>query len=439
MLGVTLDEEELLTACKNRDNIYIYGAGRNGDSAYRFLKARGISVKGFIVSRMQENPACLFGKDVMVVDDFKEDEDSLIIVLVPSNDQAYREIYDTLVGCKIHQVYFVPRELLRLITAEGLLWKNREVFNIGEYCLGEDVPVEAEYGILVQKGADGEEYHWRFPIRMAREQAVNSVDEIFACQSAKEEFEGLYGKYNIFLTAKTGCAGGTENYAVYMACSHVDQQIRERKLPAWVVPIQVGAFFTDADICKVKDCMGENISERNGNYSECTAVYWMWKNAPRVDYIGLCHYRRLFALSNEEIKGIAAQGVDVLLTSPSFVMETVETFFSALVPKSDMQVMMGAIRRVCPEYLFSAEHFLTGRFYPPCNLFVMRYEIFKEYGAFVFAVTFEIERVYDEAGIYRKDRYMGFIMECLLGIFVMKHKDRLKVAYTDMKFDSVRK
>ena len=64
----------------------------------------------------------------------------------------------------------------------------------------------------------------------------------------------------------------------------------------------------------------------------------------------------------------------------------------------------------------------------------MKYDIFQEYGEFAFSVAFEIERFYDEMGYYRKDRYMGFIMECLLGIFMIKNKNRLKIAYVDMKF-----
>lgn len=160
----------------------------------------------------------------------------------------------------------------------------------------------------------------------------------------------------------------------------------------------------------------------------------MWKNAPRTDYIGLCHYRRHFAIEENAISELAVFDIDVLLTSPSFIAETVETFFSTLIPSSDIKVMVEAIKRVCPEYLPATERFLKGRFYPPCNIFVMKYDIFQEYGEFAFSVAFEIERFYDEMGYYRKDRYMGFIMECLLGIFMIKNKNRLKIAYVDMKF-----
>lgn len=429
-------EEELITACRSKENIYIYGAGKNGEFIYRFLEARGIKVKEFLVSQMPGNPVCLFGKRVKAIADFKEIGDSLIIVPVPGNSKAYKEICDILVERQVHNVYFVPKGLLQLICIEGHLYKNREFFNRGKYHFGENIPVEAEYEILVMKGADGGEYHWRFPIYMIREQTVDSVEELFAGQSVLEEFEEMYGKYYIFPIAGEKHLIEEKSCAVYMARSHVDRQTAIKEIPLWIIPIQVGAALTVSNICEVKDNTGENISERNGNYSECTAIYWMWKNAPKVDYIGLCHYRRHFALKGNEIYDLMVLDMDVLLTSPSFVAETVETFFSTLIPLSDIKVMVDVIKRVCPEYLSATEKFLKGRFYPPCNIFLMKYDVFQEYGEFAFSVTFEIERFYDELGYYRKDRYMGFIMECLLGIFMVKNKERLRIAYADMKFYS---
>lgn len=427
-------EEEFIEVCKSCKDIYIYGAGKNGEAIYRYLREREIQIKGFLVSNMVGNPDYLFGKKVSAVADFKEARCSLIVVPVSSKGKAYKEICDTLVDYQIHNVYFIPLLLLQLICMEGDLRKNREFFNNGKYHFGEKIPVEAEYGILVMKGAGDKEYHWRFPIFMTRKQTVGSVQELFAVQSALDEFEEMYGKYHIFPADELRDSVQRGTYAIYMARSHVDKQIVVKDFPFWIIPIQVGAALTEADICELKDNTGENISEKNGNYSECTAIYWIWKNAPRTDYIGLCHYRRHFVLEENAIGGLAALDIDVLLTSPSFVAETVETFFSTLIPNSDMRAMIEAIRKVWPEYLPAAERFLKGRFYPPCNIFAMKYNIFQEYGEFAFSVAFEIERFFDKIGFYRQDRYMGFIMECLLGIFVIKNKERLKTAYTDMEF-----
>ena len=66
----------------------------------------------------------------------------------------------------------------------------------------------------------------------------------------------------------------------------------------------------------------------------------------------------------------------------------------------------------------------------------MKYELFQKYAEFVFSITFRIEDYYRSLQFHREDRYMGYLIECLLGIFLMYHKENLKIAYTDMLFYS---
>ena len=61
------------------------------------------------------------------------------------------------------------------------------------------------------------------------------------------------------------------------------------------LPVLVGAKKNyKPDIPYQRDDEGENISEKNPNYNELTAIYWAWKNLKDVDAVGLVHYRRLF-------------------------------------------------------------------------------------------------------------------------------------------------
>ncbi len=69
----------------------------------------------------------------------------------------------------------------------------------------------------------------------------------------------------------------------------------------WIFPIQAGFLQTGEDLGFLKDCDGINIAERNPNFGELTAHYWVWKNfLPSFsgDYIGFGHYRRFLSLRN---------------------------------------------------------------------------------------------------------------------------------------------
>ena len=66
---------------------------------------------------------------------------------------------------------------------------------------------------------------------------------------------------------------------VFMAKFHGDKPLSaDYDLPEWITPIQVGAVRSLKRVADILDCDGENISAKNGNYSELTALYWIWRN-----------------------------------------------------------------------------------------------------------------------------------------------------------------
>lgn len=64
-------------------------------------------------------------------------------------------------------------------------------------------------------------------------------------------------------------------------------------------PIQAGRKINVIDLGVLGDDTGDNISELNPIYAEMTAMYWVWKNAPRSDYVGFFHYRRFLDFSGK--------------------------------------------------------------------------------------------------------------------------------------------
>lgn len=67
------------------------------------------------------------------------------------------------------------------------------------------------------------------------------------------------------------------------------------------LPIHVGRANSNVKLNMIGDDSGENISRKNPIYCEMSAIYWAWKN-DSSDYVGLCHYRRIFSTKKNPIK-----------------------------------------------------------------------------------------------------------------------------------------
>lgn len=428
--------EGILELCKNYKRIFIYGAGKNARSIYPFLNESKIPVMGFLVSNMNGNPDYIYNLPVMEIDCFRECHNDLIVVSIVKGSLSYVSVVSYLTKYQLQNVLFLSPQDMIEIKQLTINLKLKEIFEKPPYRLGNNIPVETYHSILIMRSPDGAEYHWRFRTNMIEQQSIGNILSLFPQKTLLDEYEKLYGRYRILHRLKKNPFFDQKSISVYMAQSHVDKGMARCPLPQWIIPIQVGAALTEQKNCEIRDNIGENISEKNTIYSECTALYWMWKNAPRTDYIGLCHYRRHFDMSEYDFIRLAGSDIDVLVTTPTFVNETIHSFFSGFVPQADECYLLKAIEIMYPEYLPEAKAFLNAKFFPPCNLSIMKYELFQKYAEYVFSITFEIESYYNELHFYRSDRYMGYLVEWLLGIFLMHHKDELKIAYTDMLFYS---
>jgi Domain of unknown function (DUF4422) len=58
--------------------------------------------------------------------------------------------------------------------------------------------------------------------------------------------------------------------------------------------IGLGGFRPATTLPTVTDDTGDSIAAKNKHYSELTGHYWLWKNAPDLAVVGVCHYRRYF-------------------------------------------------------------------------------------------------------------------------------------------------
>ncbi len=172
-----------------------------------------------------------------------------------------------------------------------------------------------------------------------------------------------------------------EKIHIYTVCSHVDKPLTEDLSKySWEIPIQAGAVLTDQKICAARDDTAENISYKNRQYCELTALYWIWKN-DCADYTGLCHYRRHFELDEGMVRRLAVSDIDVVLTLPILNFSSVREVYRHDHVGDDWDRMLEAVRVLSPDYMPEAVELQNGNFYYGYNMFIARKKIFDDYCA----------------------------------------------------------
>ena len=225
-----------------------------------------------------------------------------------------------------------------------------------------------------------------------------------------------------------------QTVSIYTAKCHVDRQLEEDlSRYGWEIPIQAGAALTRERICGLRDDQGDNISCKNQQYCELTALYWIWKN-DSSDYAGLCHYRRHFELDEKMLKKLARSDIDVLLTIPILNFPNVEAVYRHDHVGRDWDVMMEAIRTMEPDYMSSAEELQNGNFYYGYNMLIARKRILDDYCAWLFPLLRYCEERCNVRGDTYQRRYIGFLAERLLGIYFLRHEDIYKIVHVRKHF-----
>jgi hypothetical protein len=213
------------------------------------------------------------------------------------------------------------------------------------------------------------------------------------------------------------------------------------------MPIQVGKAVSGMDLGIQGDDTGDNISRKNENYCELTAMYWAWKNLKNVDYIGLNHYRRYFHFKKFHIrdKKIVSLNeflsyhyqlsvdVDSLLKKKDIILPRLIVYpynmilrYAAYHTSDDIHTLEQTIHEVSPEYDAAFQKVMVYNnkmsFY---NMFICRWEIFDDYCSWLFKIIPELERKIntDHYNPVQK-RIYGYMGEYLLNIYIEKHKLR---------------
>ncbi len=229
----------------------------------------------------------------------------------------------------------------------------------------------------------------------------------------------------------------TAKFSIYMAKSHVDKALAEDCVSLHTIPLQVGAALTEQRICGLQDNVGDNLSLRNRDYCELSALYWAWKNDRESDYIGLCHYRRRFVLTEKQFSFIEEHDLDAVYTVPKIIDQGVEYEFIERCNHVKAEVwgfLNEAIYKIYPDYAEAWEQLKKADFLITLNMTIMKREVLHGYCKWLFRILEEVDRHYTEQGIQPNNRYLGYLGECLTTVYVIKNRDWLRTGYTEVQF-----
>lgn len=223
---------------------------------------------------------------------------------------------------------------------------------------------------------------------------------------------------------------------VYVAKSIYDRSLIEAyDLQEYEKEIQVGAALTEEKISAdiITDDVGENISNRNKQFCELTALYWIWKNA-KEDVVGLVHYRRHFTMPEDWLQRMTDNGVDVILPVPLYVVPNLEENYRSRHDERDLDYMFAYMRKSHYEEYEELTQFWQNGLYSPCNMLIARKEVLNDLCEWLFPILFAVA----EHGGQKEDsylnRYPGFISERLISYYFDKNKDKYRLVFSDKNF-----
>ena len=294
-------------------------------------------------------------------------------------------------------------------------------------------------------------------ILFAPSENTNAIDENLEKKALQERFKQLLNKVSCNKKTKVFIAMHKDYITPY-------NEIFET--------VQCGCNLTNTRLnCKHFDNCGENISAKNKNYCELTALYAMWKNGKfeNYDYVGLMHYRRYLypfnqpfnsyhnffsLLQNCHLEKIFCSQLfsgkkNTHWENPAFAFTEISTFlenemynFDMLVPypeilpcsvyrhycyyhrEKDLQAMIKSVEKLFPDFLPYLKKALNSHSLYIGNLFVMQKSLTNEYLSMLFTVLEDVEKKIILPTDTYQARVFGFLAERLFSAFVLYCKSQ---------------
>ena len=422
-----------------RNKIIIYGAHLIAIELCRYIKSNNYdcTIIGFAVTSLKDNPDVLEGLPVKEITEYTADSDTTVVIAMPA--KYHNEVTEYANSLGFVNILCIDQLEMERLKSEQLLKK----FKSDRYFLYEDIYDKSWLNISekIHMDVDSEiRRHFKYPtlyyISSAKTEKITSQRNLEQCFS--ECFGECRCIRDLKITSKNVDDSVRDILKIYMVFSQWDNgNMSQMQLPEWIVPIQAGSALTDNKSNEILDESGNNISEMNRGLAELTAAYWVWKNEHNSIYKGICHYRRHFVITEDEIRVLQSNNVNAILTTPRFAPDGVGKMFLAETPvkESVYNNMITAVTEIYPNDAELFVNYLANEFYVPNNMVVARNKVYDDYCSWMFPVIFRMMEL-DKENEYghETDRHNAYAAELLTSFYFSKIKDNTNIYITDYHF-----
>lgn len=193
--------------------------------------------------------------------------------------------------------------------------------------------------------------------------------------------------------------------------------------------------------------------------SELYSFFYLRENYEFKDYVGVCAYRRYFDFLDDvpDINEIFKE-YDAIVRRPLTLSITAREQYARCHNVEDLDILGEVIKDKFSKYYNAYELFINGKFFIPCNMFIMKKEDFIEYvddmkeimKEYFWRVGIDMERrVIDNEEKYLKKmspnntiayqkRIIAFVFERFINVFMLKKFNKMKaydVIVTENKYN----
>jgi hypothetical protein len=215
------------------------------------------------------------------------------------------------------------------------------------------------------------------------------------------------------------------DFKLYEVKNHRDKTLAfHPELREFEKAIQAGAALTDMRIADIADNTGDNISEKNKQYCEMTATYWVWKNT-RSKWKGIEHYRRHLLVEPEML----SDDLDAVMPLPYICYPNTLRQFRRFVSEDVLQALLKALKELHPDKYEEYCEKLYGEYQYTYNLVIAREDVFDAYCSWFFEITEYMETMSGSVREIKETRALSYVAEVLTNLYFMYNGKNLNIRH----------